>query len=211
MSAAGRGPRLGGDKDNYPTPEWCIHRLLDEWIPRPGLLLEPCAGDGRIIQTVDSRLRPEHFIWAALEIREECRRDLSQLARRQGRLVFQITDFLTNQDLPVDTDGTLTTVISNPPYNVAEKVIRRAREVGPHADIVMLMRIGFLASEARGAFFEEHGVPDIYVLPNRPIFVKGTSDNTEYAWYIWPPVVRSQGRVFRLPVTPIEQRTLKGL
>jgi len=37
--------------DVYPTPEWCVHRLLDEWCPNlPSILLEPCVGDGAILK-----------------------------------------------------------------------------------------------------------------------------------------------------------------
>ena len=77
--------RSGGESENYPTPEWAVHRLLDTWEPPGSVWLEPCAGEGAIISAVRSwcaagedRWNPK---WEAVEIRSECRQALG--ARRQ--------------------------------------------------------------------------------------------------------------------------------
>ena len=45
MSATNRGA-VRNEHDFYPTPAWCVHRLL-EAVPLPaGRWLEPCVGDG---------------------------------------------------------------------------------------------------------------------------------------------------------------------
>ena len=94
MSATGRSS-VRKDYDNYPTPAWCVRRLLERVDLPGGTWLEPAAGDGAIVRAV--RAARHDVDWIAVEIREDCR----HLLRREvpgDRVV--IGDFLTC-DLPV--------------------------------------------------------------------------------------------------------------
>lgn len=226
MSATNRTEGLRVDKDVYPTPAYAVRRLIEA--EPPGLLLvarqiefpapswlEPCAGNGAIIQALNdwcvlptrglpARRKP---IWTANEIRPSCALALKRLTPH-----VRIGDFhRVIPKLPFDV------AITNPSYAIAEETIRHCLEIAK--DVWMLLRVNFLGSEAREDFFREFGIPDVWVLPNRPSFgvsvrcrevkehvfffdhaeakltkncptcgkpiKKTSSDATEYAWMHW--------------------------
>ena len=70
MSATGRGAERRAS-DYYPTPAWCIWRLLDALsLPCRCTWLEPAAGDGAIVRAVNAVV-PD-LDWVAVDIRPEC-------------------------------------------------------------------------------------------------------------------------------------------
>jgi hypothetical protein len=104
-------------------------------------------------------------------------------------------------------------VITNPPYTLAAEFILRCRRLAPQAEIAMLLRLGFLESKSREAFWDFMGAADLYVLPDRPSFRGGGSDSATYAWFVWRPVwptgARDEGKVIRLNYTPKAERIRK--
>jgi hypothetical protein len=193
MSAAGRGPRLGGKEDVYETPGWCVERLLEVWQPRPGLLIEPCAGSGKIIMAAQNILDHKEYGWQAYELRSECAHSLSQLVPCHCPF-----DFLKIRLY----DDNSSAVITNPPYSLAEAFIRTSRECHPNADVAMLLRLGFLGSEKRAPLYREIGAPDLFTFSNRPSYIGSGNDSSDYAWFIWPPKPRLCGFVHILDLTP---------
>jgi hypothetical protein len=200
MSATGRGPRRGGPDDWFRTPAWVVDRLLEVWQPQPGTLLEPAAGDGALIAAVNARLGRRD--WLAVE----CRATAAVACRAAGADPV-ITDFLTWEP-PADTADGVSAVITNPPFSSCEAFIRHADELCPDADLVWLVRLGFLASEGRLALWNDVGVPDVYVLPNRPSFTEnGKTDSSDYAWLVLPAGgCREQGLFRILSATPATAR-----
>lgn len=201
MSAAGLGPRRGGPDDAFPTPSWVTRRLLDAWRPRDGWLLEPAAGDGAIIRAATEVIGPR--VWAAVECRATCRGALQALVDTQPASPSRVAidDFLTWEP-PLGYVDHVTTVITNPPFHSAEAFIRRARQLFPHADLVFLVRLGFLASEKRVQLWRDLGAPDVNVLPNRPSFTSdGGTDSSDYAWIVFPGERRPVGSFLVLPLT----------
>ena len=171
MSVAGHSPRGGEGVDNFPTPAWCVHRLLEAWTPRAGFILEPAAGDGAIVRAAARAIERS---WFTLDIRD-C-----------GQSGQEIADFLTWEPHPTMITR-VGTVWTNPPFALAEQFIRRSAALFPDADICFLVRVGFLASEGRAALWRELGAPDVYVLPNRPSFnTDGKTDSSDYAWIVLP-------------------------
>lgn len=179
MSATGRGEERY-ENDEYDTPPWCVHRLLDKM----GLLLhgtkwlEPCAGGGVLIQAVNCHWFSRKIQWTANELQEKHRESLSRLAS------------VTIGDIRAATfPEPFDVAICNPPYNLAREVI----EVGmQHArTVVMLLRLNFLGSKARHPWISTHMPKYIGVLPDRPAFRvskktgKLGTDATEYAWMVW--------------------------
>lgn len=199
MSATGRGAKRR-DADYYPTPAWCVHRFLEAWwtpafmLSRPMRWVEPCAGDGAIIRAVNDPdpldngwrgvrgvLRTEPRIeWDARELRPEAQPFLAPLVATD-RLV--IGDALSSPAPAEPWDVMLT----NPPFCLAMEFVRWGLE---HARVVaVLERLNFLGSEERSKWMREHA-PDVYVLPNRPVFgrnAKGElgTDSIEYAWFVF--------------------------
>lgn len=230
MSVAGHNPRLGGEHDLYPTGEWCVHRLLDRVrLPR-GRWMEPCAGGGAIIRAVHSHPSMAGALptWTAIDIREAARSQLELAVGNAGSV--SIGDFLAYDRV----DPELTVIPSNPPYGLAEKIVRHCLEIAPNAWVVQLLRLNFYAGEDRSEWMEKH-VPDAYVLPNRPQFrdsitpvlddagqpvinpktglpkvKKSSSDSCEYAWMVWAPGAgtfeRTVGHISLLGTTSLEVR-----
>lgn len=206
--------------DNYPTPDWCVDRLLrhltvtQTWSHAGGRWLESSAGDGAIIRaanafwgrTLDRRPRVS---WTAVELRRSCRRKLEERVGDRGRVV--IGDFLAHKTVAALRDRRpkssflFDVSIGNPPYSLAMEFVRTSMALARHT--VLLLRTSFLESEKRVGFMQIH-CPDVYVLPNRPCFVDGHSDSCSYAWMHWEAgVLHTHGTVVVLPATPRAERT----
>lgn len=212
MSAT-RSPKRKGTQDCYNTPLWCVRHLLAH-LPLPGgHWLEPCAGTGNIVQGVSR----EDVYWTAYEINENLGPDIEaagvDYCRRLDQPVdVRIEDFLTAAESLRSSDSLFGTpfdvVITNPPYSFAQEFIGACLPLAPW--VIMLLRVNYLASAGRAAWLREH-TPDVYVLANRPSFVSGRTDATEYAWVVWhgeptAMVPRSEGRLVVLPSVPRSER-----
>jgi hypothetical protein len=183
VSATGRGgARI--EQDNYGTPAWCVHRLLERCELPGGRWLESCGGDGAIMRAV-SAARTD-VTWDAIDIRPEC----EPLLRRYTPAVG-IGDFLKDFEF---TRSRYDVLLSNPPYALAPEFVDAGLRVARF--VALLLRVNFLGTEGRAKFFHER-MPQVFILPNRPTFVvrmsldsKGrlrrtTTDATEYAWMVW--------------------------
>jgi len=197
--------------DYYPTPAWCVDRLLEA----PGLFevltgyrwLEPCAGEGHIMRAVSAeRERYGPLDWSAVEMRPECAAGLRSFTGRADAV-------LTADVLSAEADRWMLaqrphTIITNPPFIISDEVTRRLLRVAEasNASLAILHRLNFLGTDSRSWLNE--AAPDVYILPNRPAFVDGRTDSCEYAWFVWPrgQYARRRGYVQRLASTPIEER-----
>jgi len=183
---------LGGALEDFPTPSWCVRRLLEAWCPYPGLLVEPCAGSGGIIKAVSEELDEGQCSWLATEVNPDRYEELTKQDQLHACVLGDFLELTQGQE----PNPRVNAVITNPPFTLAQRFVERCRVLYPNAEVVMLLRLGFLESDARVSFYNTHGVPDIYVLPNRPSFVgKGKTDSTAYGWFVWPPSKRSEGTV----------------
>lgn len=82
-------------------------------------------------------------------------------------------------------------IITNPPFSLALEFCRHAVTHAPH--VFMLLRLGFLASEERRAFWQKHPASALLVLCKRPNFVKSVTCKAcghKYTLPIEQPVVR---------------------
>ena len=198
VSATGRKKGVRVEQDVYPTPAWCVRRLLEK-VPLPGgYWLEPCAGEGHIISAV-SRVRTD-VAWHAVEYRTECASGLSTLVGPEQAVSG---DFLTFAPYWASTSPTprYQVILTNPPYGQAMEFIEACLPLAEN--VVMLLRLNFLASTTRHRFMSTH-TPDVAVLPNRPSFVGGKTDATEYCWMIWGR--QATGRLIYLDCTPSGER-----
>jgi hypothetical protein len=156
MSATNRGAERVED-DAYPTPAWPIRRLLERVeLPR-GNWREPCAGDGAIVRVVDSVLGPQQ--WHLIDIRD---------TSEQLRLAAPTADINAPADYLTGSLDSVDVVMTNPPFSLAERVIKQALTEAPW--VVMLLRLNFLGSDDRSSWLR-HEMPDIYTLPDRPSFI----------------------------------------
>lgn len=156
--------------DDYPTPRWAVHRLLDANIlPMHGHWLEPFAGAGNVIGATRAWCE-QHRLAAprigAFEIQERYRPALDALCAEDfwiGDAMARLEDVRRNDGEPRPYD----VLITNPPYEVAFEAVRLATQVAKTG--ALLLRNDFLGSEERSAWLREH-VPTQACIPNRPSF-----------------------------------------
>ncbi len=156
--------------DLYPTPHWCVQRLLDEASFPRGHWCDPCAGSGHIIDAVAEVSR--FIAWSAIEIRPQCRASLIE----SGAEVL-IADALDSpwqlRPEPLDV------VIAEPPSPLVEAFLARAREEAPI--VALLVRLEAIAPARRAEMFRTMP-PDQVVVPHPPPF---SVERREYVWFVW--------------------------
>jgi hypothetical protein len=173
MSATGRGSERR-EADYYPTPAWCVQRLLDHVDLPGGDWLEPSAGEGHIVRAVNAQR--DDVRWVMAEIREEC----GPALRGLGGLALDPADFLGPK---LEGVRGFAVALGNPPFSLAQEFIERALQMAEQ--VIFLLRLSFLESQKREGFFVRVGVPDVYVLPERPSFTGEGTDSCAYAWMRW--------------------------
>lgn len=211
------------DRGYHPTPQWVVHRLLDELdlTTRHGRWLEPCAGNGELINGVtswfDSRPARAHNVWTAVEI-EQRAEDPSRLAKAVGRGSLGAespsvvhADFLHwKGGIDLGSQGPhvppYMLCIMNPPFHLAVEMLIAASRWS--REIVLLQRLNWLGTVPRNGLLRRN-MPDVYVVPDRVSFDgTGSTDSVEQAWFHWPDVreVRRAGRIQVLDTTDQRER-----
>jgi hypothetical protein len=225
-SHAGRKERVSFDF--YPTPPWTVHRLLDRHGRELGIedrhplrLLEPNVGDGAIVRAVDAWLVTHPRAcgmngphdWTGVELRRgalDLSTDLDVHVEGQDFRTFDPWEAgLLLEAARYDLEGTVPErfdlALGNPPFSIAEAIIRRALEVA--RAVAMLLRLDFLGSADRVPFWAGAAAdPWIRVLPDRPSFDGDGTDSSTYAWFLWN-VELSGPRVDVLDPTPASVRS----
>lgn len=183
--------------DDYPTPAHVVAAFLPmiEWM-RVRSFLEPCAGDGAILNAVAERM-PHPF-----QVKHWC-----EIRRGSNYL----TQFMTPRH--VGSDGVPAVsfydlCITNPPFNLATEFLAKALDEA--ATVCFLLRASWPAGSARAAFIQARPPTHVYYLTQRPAFVatcqrkgctqsaplgtrececggpmRDTTDFHEYAWFCW--------------------------
>jgi len=201
------------EADNYPTPAWCVHRLLDHCpeLREGGHWLEPAAGNGQIIRAVETYDPPPGITmkypkWTAVELRKGEKQTLEQFPKSVIKKVVCPQDFFEYQ-----TEATFDTIITNPPFWLAMAFIQKSLTLNT-SRVIMLLRLNFVGTELRHEFFTNHMANRCLVLPNRPPFTrnkhgKWATDSIEYAWLLWePPALNSVAKMEILGLTSKEDR-----
>lgn len=94
--------------------------------------------------------------------------------------------------------------LGNPPFSIAEAIIRRALQVA--RSVAMLLRMDYLGSAARVPFWQGPARdPWIRVIPEHISFDGDGTDSSTYAWFLWN-VELSGPRVDVLDSTPASVR-----
>lgn len=205
-SAAGRG-RERVAFDYYPTPAWCVERLLerhgDELLPcwSPDVL-EPTVGDGAIVRAVAAwagRMRNDvDPKWTGVELRRNALFPGTEIEHHFEGVDFRAFDPWYKGAIANGTVYDL--AIGNPPFSLAEAIIRHAAVYTER--MAMLLRLGFLSSADRVPFWRGIGAdPIVRVLPDRPSFDGVGTDSATYAWFIWGAEL-SGPRIDVLDTTP---------
>lgn len=183
MSSTKRGSKRLNN-DYYATPDWVTERLLKHVALPGGRWLEPSAGDGAIVRAVRAHeqtntIRPVDM--HANELDGNHRLSLTS----SGATLVTISDFFT---MP---SGSYDVCIGNPPFSLAEQFVKHSLTMSDQ--VVFLLRLAFLESKKRKPLFDAIGIPDVFVLPERPPFINGRTDSCAYGWFRWYKTPRSKG------------------
>lgn len=179
MSATGRG-RDRQENDDYPTPHWVVHRLLEKVKLPAGVWVEPACGAGNIVRSVNSVKKGVQ--WVTIDLNPEYPADLTG--------DFTYFDGVILKGL-MPTKGLFDVCITNPPYKLAQAFANQGLRIARY--VVMLLRVNFLEGDDRQPWMAEN-TPSLAVIPNRPSFrefvnpetgKKTTTDACAYAWFVW--------------------------
>lgn len=185
MSATNRGAEKSAN-DAYYTPPSCTLRFLERYLLPGGLWLEPCAGEGAIIQAVNS-MRTD-VTWVANELDPKDEATLLAIPNVIGVRIGDARELILNVEPVVS--------ITNPPFSVSEEILRHLLAVLPRTLHIFLQRTNW-AEGPRAQLFREIK-PSVYLLPQRPSFKdvvtidektgkarKSSTDATSYSWFVF--------------------------
>ena len=162
--------------DHYPTPAWSANALLDAISGAPdGYILEPSCGRGRLLDVLKHRYPERRLVGVEVD---------PERARVAGtHHTVEEADWLTFR--PDEAPGW---VFGNPPFCAAEEFVWHALDVvRPGGWVTFLLRLGFLASQARAPLYAPGaGFLRLDVLGRRPSFTgDGKTDSYDYGWFTW--------------------------
>ena len=200
VSAAGRGAERV-PYNYYPTPAWCVHRLLDdcgrELFGSVRHALEPTVGDGAIVRACESWGLDE-VRWTGVELRRDALDPRTNLHRH-----FEGLDYRGWAGPPGFGLG-----MGNPPFQIAESIVRRC--LAQCRRTAMLLRVGIAGSAERVPFWRTVAAdPFVRVLPDRPSFDGEGTDSATYAWFIWGAELKGP-RFDVLDATPVRVRSAQA-
>jgi len=160
------------DYDYYATPPVAVHKLLDREVFNSPIW-EPCSGENHIVNVL--KLRGYQKVRA------------SDIVKRTPDT--ELLDFTLAPMLAEKWQGD---IITNPPYNIAEQIIRTALDIIPDGNrAAFLLPVRYLEGQARAKLFDEFPPQKLYVFSKRiTCAINGDFANTgngalSYAWFIW--------------------------
>lgn len=169
MSSKGRGVQ-GISADAYPTPPWCVTRLLEvigHSLPTDSDWLEPAFGMGHLAKAVNRWAFPNtghdpHWYGC----------DLQEAPRGAGLMLdgWHQGDYLQAGLIGSLVQWPFSVGITNPPFTIFFEYARKL--LAECHDVILLGRLNVLGSgkkSGRSVWLREHA-PDVYVLPDRPVY-----------------------------------------
>lgn len=159
--------------DSYPTPGQLTRALLAR-VSIGGVVLEPCAGAGQIVEVLQ----------ASPDVRGVLVNDIDLDFGRGG---YDAAD--PSSDLWKTVGGSVDWVVTNPPFNQAMPILENAWDAALEG-VALLLRLSFLEpTNGRGAWLEAHAgyLSDLIIFGSpRPSFTgDGRTDSATVAWMVW--------------------------
>lgn len=161
----GGNPKEGRQKDDfYPTPSEVTRALLARLTFGPGLVLEPAAGDYRMASDIEG---------AGYSVQA------SDIAPRDDRVA--------QGDFFAMTETRASTVITNPPFSLAQRFIEHSLDTLKVQGLALLLKSTFWHAARRSALFERHPPSHICALTWRPDFLNKGGPTMDCSWFVWLP------------------------
>lgn len=165
--------------DFFPTPQAVIDQIIPHAIctlhnKRQPSVLEPCAGDGRILYALHEQVKDAKLV--AVEQHHVIPYSDCVYEAHIGQ------DFLTWQ-----TKKQFDLIITNPPFSLVSEFIKKSYDllkIG--GSMFFLARLGILAGQKRHRdLWTKFPPSNIYVMPKRPSFIGNGTDRYDLAWFHW--------------------------
>ena len=165
MMAGGNPSNGRQENDHYPTPP-DVTRALLKLNPFPAVehVWEPCAGDGAMARVLKTRY--PHVL-------------MSDIAPKPCEDVIQEADFF---DVKF---GFYDTIITNPPFNLAEKFILHAFDNLNIKRLALVLKSTYWHAASRQALFQKHPPQMVCPLTWRPDFLGLGRPTMEAQWCVW--------------------------
>lgn len=188
---------MRNELDQYPTPVWQIDALTRR-IGIDGIVFEPCAGDGAIVDRLTSK---DRVVWS---------NDIDEK--------YEGLDYHKDASLPFLWSATppMCWSVTNPPFNLALPILQqalKASEIG----VAFLLRLSFLEPTkdsyrkqkkifGRQAFLVANPPSKLIVLP-RCKYEAGSAgtDSVTTAWMVW---MKNRERRFELPIEVVPKEEI---
>lgn len=179
MAGGNPHPSRGRQVDDfYPTPVEVTEALVEEYGERlrdsVSLIWEPCAGNGAMTRVLER-------IGVTVVS--------SDLNPRSGAIIganFLNTDLFDHVEEPF-------AIITNPPFNLAEQIIRRALSFKRCEFLALVLKSSFWHAKGRQKLFAETSVTAVHPLTWRPDFLGIGRPTMEAMWCVWR---RENGRPY---------------
>jgi hypothetical protein len=172
--------------DSYQTPPDLAVAICDRLFHTdvaPLEILEPSAGKGAFVRAARARWPDAHV--SAVEVNSAHLVELDAA----GAQVILIDDWASlARGLAAEQadSGPERLVLGNPPFRQAQEHVEAALEWMREGDhLAFLLRLGFLGSAARVAFWRRPGLVSVAPIAPRPSFTGGGTDGAEYAVFVW--------------------------
>jgi hypothetical protein len=156
--------------DFYPTPERLTKSLLTFFQP-DGIVLEPCAGDGAIVNVLKNESMIKNVI-------------TNDIVNGKAQHCFDAT-----QRNLYDSIGKVDYVVTNPPFSQpdCQQIIDRCWDK-VECGMAFLLRLTYLEPCGnRASFLKNTNLSKLIIFNPRPRFREDTkgSDNCTVAWFVW--------------------------
>lgn len=183
--AGATGSRGRVENDFYATnPKEVEHFLLNcpyELTENVHTILEPCAGQGHIVNVLKQKLK-KAVVYT------------NDIVNRGVHLDFMV-DFTEKDDYFFDRHS-FDFIITNPPFNCAQEIIENSFDVlNQNRFAAFLLKLSFLEGQKRKAFFEKFPPKYVLVCSHRVNIWRNGEETNEngkrwastmaYAWFIW--------------------------
>ena len=173
----GVGATKRRELDFYPTPAECTHALMKYLSLAPCKIWEPACGTGEMSEVLKSY---GHEVIST---------DLRHTGYGEGGI-----DYITSEKRECEA------IITNPPFNIAEKFILRA--VDEASVVAMLLKSQYWHAKRRLDLFKLYTPAAILPLTWRPDFTRGGegSPTMDMIWTVW--IKGSEGTKYEPLIKP---------
>lgn len=187
--------------DYYVTPKSEILRFFEEWVK------DECEDQENDFVGMCSNIA--QLVW-----RDPCaggdeKNDMSYPSVLREHLMAQHVETIdVREDSLADVKGNFLDMelgdvditVTNPPFNLALPIIEKALKTTQEGGyVIMLLRLNFLGSQSRKAFWDTNPAHRIYVHHKRMSFTDdGSTDSIEYAHFVWRVGKKDKATIMRV-------------